>query len=273
MGRIRSSPAPPQPADDDGRLPSREGRAQTGGGKPSLRPSPDLEPVEGVVCRVRSDPGREAGQSGERLGPKAERCHFALPDDVMVPPLPRVEGGDRFLAHLHGATDAAVLQVGRAHDVLAPGDDPAGRPGEKLVPGVAVACPNRHHAMWQRFFRPARRSGRDCGRTFSPSNSMSYERSNESRTASSELGGVSGLPDPDHAGHVPTRITPSSQLGRPDVCATEAHEIAAVRCHGCCSRRRTYRIPFLHRGPRRFIRRSGDAGTLRHPRRLPESRP
>src|SRR5215472_18015347 len=54
--------------------------------------------------------------------------------------LPGVEGrdsaGDAFLADLHAAPDAEILQESRADEVLAARDDPGGGPAQELVGAV-----------------------------------------------------------------------------------------------------------------------------------------
>ena len=58
----------------------------------------------------------------------------------MIAPLPGFESGhdagDAFLADLHAATDAAVLEIGGADEILAAGDDAGGRAAEELVAAV-----------------------------------------------------------------------------------------------------------------------------------------
>ena len=84
--------------------------------------------------------GREAGQAAQALQPQLEMAPLDGAHGRMValrPGLQRRHGtGDALLADLHAAADAAVLQVGRADQVLAPGDDPGGGAAQELVGAV-----------------------------------------------------------------------------------------------------------------------------------------
>ena len=99
-----------------------------------------FEPVERVVGGIGHDRRGDAGPAGERLDPDVERRAFARPDPSMVARLPGGERGadadDGFLADLHAAADAAVLQVAGADQLLGSGDDAGGRAAEELVAGI-----------------------------------------------------------------------------------------------------------------------------------------
>ncbi len=83
----------------------------------------------------------------QRARPQLEIAGLAGADAGVIARLPGFERRDRaddaFLADLHAAADAAVLQVGGADQRRAPRDDAAGRAAEELVRRVErdIAAP------------------------------------------------------------------------------------------------------------------------------------
>ena len=100
-----------------------------------------LEPVERVVGRVGHDAWRaRPGSARQALQPQLEMVALAGAHGGVVALRPGLErrhrAGDALLADLHAAADAAVLQEGRADQVLAPGDDAGGGAAQELVGAV-----------------------------------------------------------------------------------------------------------------------------------------
>ena len=87
-----------------------------------------------MIVRRRCPGGRQAPT------PQVQRRRLALADAGMVALFPGLQrghdAGDALLAHLHAAADAPVLQVGGAHEILAPGDDARGRAAQEFVAAV-----------------------------------------------------------------------------------------------------------------------------------------
>ena len=105
--------------------------------------SGDIDPqaVERIVGRVGLDHRRHPGPPGEGPLPELEIAASRARGCRRGRASPRPRGrpivaDDAFLADLHAAADAAVLQEGGAHQVLAPGDDAGGRSAKELVAGI-----------------------------------------------------------------------------------------------------------------------------------------
>ena len=98
------------------------------------------EPVERIVGGIGHDaratpgwPDRRANQSSS-CGVSRSRIAGVV---ALLPGLERRHrADDAFLADLHAAADAAVLEEGSAHQVLAAGDDARGRSAEELVGAI-----------------------------------------------------------------------------------------------------------------------------------------
>src|SRR4029079_14658545 len=100
----------------------------------------ELETVEGIVGRVGNDFGRDAWNGLQGAEPKIEGLPFAPADARLIAFLPGLERrhhpGNALLAHFHAAASAAVLPIGGAHQILAPGDNAGRRAAEELMTGI-----------------------------------------------------------------------------------------------------------------------------------------
>lgn len=96
-----------------------------------------LQAIERIAGRVGYDGRGDARPPLERLRPAVERSAFASTDTVMVTRFPGLESSERtddaFLADLHAAPDAPVLQIDVAHPRLRACDDAGRRAAQEFV--------------------------------------------------------------------------------------------------------------------------------------------